>query len=314
MHPIDRVELRFDAGSLGLLNVILGLVMFGVALDLRVEDFRRALRSPKGPVVGVIAQFVVLPAVTFGLTLLLRPPPSVALGMILVASCPGGNISNFITHLSRGDTALSVTMTAVSTVAAVVMTPLNITFWGGLNSATAAVLTEVHIDFFEMLGTVGTLLGVPLLLGMLIGAKLPKVAGHLRKPFKFLSLAFFAAFVAIAFNKNFDHFLVSIGFIFLPVLIHNGLALSSGYLAGRVAGLRVPERRAVAIEVGIQNSGLGLILIFNFFDGLGGMAVIAAFWGIWHIVAGLTLATAWSRMPTGARDAPLAAARGATDA
>jgi len=303
MHPIDQVELRFDAGSLGLLNVILGFVMFGVALDLKVEHFKRALRSPKGPAVGVIAQFVVLPAVTYGLTLLLQPPPSVALGMILVASCPGGNISNFITHLSRGDTALSVTMTSVSTVAAVVMTPLNITFWGGLNPATAPVLTQVHIDFFQMLATVGTLLGVPLLLGMRLGAKLPKVAGHLRKPFKFLSLAFFAAFVAIAFNKNFDHFLLSVGFIFLPVLIHNGLALSSGYLAGRIARLPVAERRAVTIEVGIQNSGLGLILVFNFFDGLGGMAVIAAFWGIWHIIAGLTLAGIWSRRPSDASDA-----------
>jgi bile acid:Na+ symporter, BASS family len=295
MHPIDQVELRFDAGSLGLLNVILGLVMFGVALDLKVDDFKRALRSPKGPAVGVLAQFVVLPAATFGLTLLLKPPPSVALGMILVASCPGGNISNFITHMSGGDTALSVTMTAISTVAAVVMTPLNITFWGGLNPATAAVLTEVHIEFLQMLGTVGTLLGLPLVLGMLIAAKLPKVADSLRKPFKALSLAFFAVFVLVAFNKNFDHFLVSIGFIFLPVVIHNAVALSSGYFAGRLAGLPVAERRAVAIEVGIQNSGLGLILIFNFFDGLGGMAVIAAFWGIWHIVAGLTLAAIWSR-------------------
>ena len=302
MHPIDQVELRFDAGSLGLLNVILGLVMFGVALDLTVDDFKRALRTPKGPLVGVIAQFLVLPAVTFVLTLVLSPPPSVALGMILVAACPGGNISNFITHLSRGDTALSVTMTAISTVVAVVMTPLNITFWGGLNSATAAVLRDVHIDFVQMLGTVATLLGVPLALGMLVAAKWPRVADRLRKPFKFLSLAFFGAFVVIAFNKNFDHFLLSIGLIFVPVLIHNALALSSGYLAARLARLRTAERRAVAIEVGIQNSGLGLILIFNFFDGLGGMAVIAAFWGIWHIIAGLTLASIWARRPYDASD------------
>jgi BASS family bile acid:Na+ symporter len=297
VHPIDQVELRFDAGSLGLLNVILGLVMFGVALDLKLDDFRRAIRTPKGPLVGVVAQFVVLPAATFLLTLVLAVPPSVALGMILVASCPGGNISNFVTHLSRGDTALSVTMTAISTALAVVMTPLNLTFWGGLNPATASVLREVHIDALEMLGTVAVLLGVPLVAGMVVAAKLPKLAGWLRRPFKVLSLVFFAAFIVVAFRKNFDHFLVSIGLIFLPVLLHNALALSSGYGAARLAGLAPAQRRAVAVEVGIQNSGLGLILIFNFFDGLGGMAVIAAFWGIWHIVAGLSLATVWSRRP-----------------
>ena len=124
MDPaVDQIRLSFDGGSLILLNVILGLLMLGVALDIRVADFVRIVRDPRGPLIGLVAQFLLLPAATFGLTLLLDPVPSVALGMILVAACPGGNISNFLAWLARGNAALSVGMTAISTAAAVVMTP-----------------------------------------------------------------------------------------------------------------------------------------------------------------------------------------------
>jgi bile acid:Na+ symporter, BASS family len=295
MGDIDSIRLAFDPTSLRVLGVIMGFVMLGVALDLRVDDFRAAFREPKGPLVGLLAQFVVLPAATFGLTLLLNPPPSVALGMILVAACPGGNISNFLTHLARGRTALSICMTAVSTAAAIVMTPLNVAVWGSLRPGTAALLANLSLSPMDLFFAVAVLLGVPLILGMLIAAKLPKVAGALRKPFRWLSIAFFFAFVAMAIHANGEHFSVALPLVFIPVLIHNATALGTGYGLARLARLPATDARAVSLEVGIQNSGLGLFLIFAYFDGLGGMAVIAAWWGVWHIIAGLSVATFWSR-------------------
>lgn len=295
-HPIDQVQLAFNQGNLTALNIILGLVMFGVALELKVDDFKRAARSPKAPLLGLLAQFILMPALTFGLTLLLDVPASVALGMILVAACPGGNVSNFITHIGRGDTALSVSMTALSTVAAIVMTPLNMTFWAGLRPQTAALLKDFNLDIWGMLGAVLVLLGIPLVLGMLVAAKLPKLAERLKLPFKVLSLLFFFVFVFVAFRANFHHFMNNIGYVFLPVAIQNAMALAVGYGAGRLGGLEPAQRRALSIEVGIQNSGMGLVLIFSFFGGLGGMAVIAAWWGIWHIIAGLSLALWWTKL------------------
>jgi BASS family bile acid:Na+ symporter len=214
--------------------------------------------------------------------------------MLMVASCPGGNISNFITHVGRGDTALSVTMTALSTVGAIFMTPFNVTFWGSLDPGTAAILTEFQLSPLSMFGNVLVLLGIPLILGMTVAAKAPRAAEKMRKPFKFLSLAFFVVFIAVAFRSNFDFFLDYIGYVFVPVLLQSALSLGTGYGLARLGRLEGPQARSVAIEVGIQNSGLGLILIFGFFGGLGGMAVIAAWWGIWHIIAGLSLAGFWT--------------------
>ncbi len=128
--PIDDVVLNFNPGSLIILNVVLAAIMLGIALDTSVDDFRRALTKPKAMAVGIAAQFVLLPAVTFLLTLILSPAPSVALGMILVACCPPGNISNVLTHRAGGDVALSVSMTAVSNVLAIFLMPLNLAFWG----------------------------------------------------------------------------------------------------------------------------------------------------------------------------------------
>lgn len=290
---IENVQLRFNPESLMVLNVILGLVMFGVALDLKWDDFRRVAKEPKGPVIGLIAQFLLLPAFTFLLTLVLEPPPSIALGMILIAACPGGNLSNFICHLAKGRTVLSISMTAVSTAAAVFMTPFNVTFWGKLNPATAPILKEISLEPLEMFVTVGLILILPLILGMVLAAKKPNWAAKLRVPFRIFSLISFALFVIIAFHNNLDHFSEHIGKVFLPVFLQNAMALSLGYFAARLLTLKMDEARAVSIEVGIQNSALGLILIFGFFNKNGGMAIIAAWYGIWHILAGLSLACFW---------------------
>lgn len=307
MH-LDDVRLAFSPSSLWLLNIVLALVMFGVALDLTREDFRRVLRAPKSPIVGIVAQFLVLPALTWALTLLLQPPPSVALGMILVAACPGGNISNFISHLAKGNTALSVSLTAVSTLGAMVMTPLNVGLWGSLNPATAALLKTFSLDHGALLLTVVTILGLPLVLGMVVAEKAPRWAERLKKPMKIFGVIALFGFIAGALSKNWAAFLAHIDKVILVVALHNLVALATGWSVARLFGLPARDRRTLTIEVGIQNSGLGLVLIFGFFGGLGGMAVIAAAWGIWHIVAGLAIAAFWARRPPDAPPADPAAA------
>ncbi len=297
MSELDLVRLNFNPQSLWALNAIIGLVMFGVALDLKGSDFRAVLTSPKPVLIGLAGQFVLLPAFTFLLVLAIRPAPSIALGMMLVAACPGGNISNFLTHYAKGNTALSIAMTAVSTAVAVVMTPLNLSLWGNLHPEASKILKVVALDPLEMLLAVFLLLGLPMAAGMWTGHRFPRAAARAHKPVRALSLAIFGLFVVGALAANWRHFLDYVGFVVVAVFLHNALALTTGYYVARAAGLPERDRRAVSIEVGIQNSALGLVLIFNFFGGLGGMAIVTAWWGIWHIISGLTVATLWSRRP-----------------
>ena len=294
---IDQVQLNFNPQGLFIINVAIGLMMFGVALEIKFEDFKRVFVAPKAPLIGLGAQFILLPAFTFLLTLIIKPPPSIALGMILVAACPGGNLSNIITYLARGNCAVSVSMTAVSTAAAIFMTPLNLSLWGSLNPETAQILKKVSLSPFDVFVNIFIILGIPLILGLLISRNFPSLVERVRKPFKIFSLIFFIGIVLAALVANWQYFLAYVGLVFFAVLIHNALALNLGYWSGKLFRLDEADARAVSIEVGIQNSGLGLVLVFNFFAGLGGMAIITAWWGIWHILAGLAAAWFFSRRP-----------------
>ena len=297
MAPIDEVRLAFNPHTLTLLNAVLGLVMFGVALELRVDDFKTALRTPKALALGLLGHHVLFPAMTYGLVWVLQPTPSIGLGMILVSSCPAGHISNFLVHHSRGNTALSVSVSALSTVVALFMTPLNFAFWGNLHPLTAGLMQQVAMSPWEMLEVIVMLLGVPLVLGMWVAKQLPAFAHKVQKPMKIVSFIILLGFIGGALAANLQHFINYIQLVVGVVFVHNLMALVTGYGLSTAIGLPERDRRAITFEMGIQNSGLGLILIFNFFNGLGGMAIVTAWWGIWHIVAGLTLATFWKNRP-----------------
>ncbi|KAA0212163.1 MAG: bile acid:sodium symporter family protein [Lautropia sp.] len=297
MSEIDLVRLNFSPEALGVLNVILALVLFGVALDMRVSDFRGVAAAPRATLIGMLGQFLLLPAVGWAIGMVLKPAPSIALGLILVAACPGGNISNFLTHFARGNTALSITMTSISTLASLVFTPLNLTVWGSLNPDTARILTAVNLNPLDVLVTIVFLLGIPAALGMGVAHWFPKAAARAQRPAKILSLLFFGVFVVGALAGNWAYFIDYVGRVVLVVFLMNGLGLLVGYWIGRLARLSEADCRATSIEVGIQNSGFGLILVFNFFGGMGGMAIVAAWWGIWHVLTGLALATWWRRRP-----------------
>ena len=295
MTGIDEVVLNFSPGSMQLLNAILAIVMFSVALDIAPRDFHALVKAPKPLLVGMLSQFLVLPVLTYLLLLATAPRPSIALGLILVAACPGGNISNFITHRAGGNAALSVSMTAIATVAAIAITPLNIAFWGNLYAPTREILRATSIDPVQVAITVSFMLILPLVLGVTLNVRLPAAAARIRKPLQWLSMAIFLAFIVLALAANWGFFLAFVGAVAGLIIAHNALAFGGGYLTATLARLSPYDRRAVTIETGIQNSGLGLVLIFGFFGGLGGMAVVAAFWGIWHAISGIALAAVMGR-------------------
>jgi len=292
---VDEIRIVFEEGSLTTLKIVIGAILFGIALDTRLEDFAAAIRRPWAITVGVLVQFIALPAITFLLTLVLDVRASIALGLILVACCPPGNVSNILTHRSGGDVALSVSMTAVGNVLAIFLMPLNVAFWGGLHPTGKALLEEIELSAVDMLAEVGLVIGVPFIAGITIARLWPRVAavGHrVIGPLSFLALG---GIIVIGVANNWGIFVDYIGVVLVAVFLHDALALLLGYAMGRAARLPDASVRAMTFEVGIRNAGLGLLLVFTYFDGLGGMALVAAWWGIWDIIAGLTVAVAWRR-------------------
>jgi len=286
---------QFSSENLLILNVILAFMMFGVSLSLTGEDFRRVLKRPDAPIVGLLAQFVLLPAATCLTTWFFEVDPEMALGMILVASCPGGSFSNIMTWLARANVAVSVSMTAISSLVAMVMTPFNFALYGWLNPHTRSMLTEIQLDSMNILILVVLVLGLPLLVGMMTGKLFPRFAAKAEKPMRVITLLVLLLFVGVAFSNNMDVFLATADRIVILVVLQNMLALGMGAFAGMLTGLPRQDRRAITMEVGIQNSGLGLAILFTFFPQASGMILIAAFWGVWHLISGLLLAWWWSR-------------------
>jgi len=295
MQTLHTVQLNFDNDSLFLLNIALAIIMFGVALGISVEDFQRLGKHPKSVVLGLVSQFLILPLLTFLLVTILKPEPSIALGMILVASCPGGNISNFMTHLAKGNAALSVSLTALASTMALLLTPFNFQFYASLYSPTAELLKVVNLNPFELFKVVILILGLPLVFGMWVRSKNKKFAIKFSNLLKPISIFIFLIFVIIALLNNLTAFTQYINHVLVLGIVHNLLALIAGYAVAKLFSLSFRDTRTLTIETGIQNSGLGLLLIFSYFDGLGGMAIMVAFWGIWHIVSGLSLALYWAK-------------------
>ena len=297
MLPIDEIRLNFNPGSLALLNGVLAFLMFGIALETRIDDFKRVLRMPVAFAVGIATQFLLLPAITFALTLLVQPGPSISLGMILVACCPPGNVSNILTHRAGGNVALSVSMTAVSNTISIVAMPLNLAFWGGLHPVAAPLLRSIALDPVQMLLHVLMIIGAPFALGLACTQLFPRWTERFKKPLRSISFLVLIGFIVGAIAGNWRASLDYIGLMLLIVAAHDALAFALGWGVARAARLSEYDARAMSIEVGVRNAGLGLGLVFSFFDGLGGMALVAGFWGFWDILAGMVLAAWWVRRP-----------------
>ena len=310
LEGLNSLTINFGEGGMTIVNIILAFVMFGVALGIKPQTFKDVFKRPKSVMTGVFLQWVGLPAVTFAIVLALNPliTPMVALGMILVASCPGGNISNFISSLSKGNIELSVSMTALTTAAAPIITPFNFFFWGSLYSRIISVHSDIPrlvIPFMPMLEQILLLLGVPIVLGLLFARYFPNATKRITRPAQVLSILLFLAMVTVSFSQNWRLFIDNLFYIVIIVFIHNAGALGAGYLGGTLMKVPQTDRRSLTIETGIQNSGLGLIMLFNpaifppeiWHGHYGGMLIITAWWGIWHIISGLSVAYLFRRTP-----------------
>ncbi len=304
---LDPIRINFSASGMHVINVVLCFVMFGVALGIKMNHFTALIKTPKTALAGLFSQLFALPFITFLLILIFNRflTPTVAMGMILVASCPGGNISNFMSSYAKANTELAVGLTATSTLIATFTTPFNFAFWGGLynayvNNHAGHLQQTLHIDTLQIFETVFILLGIPLVLGILFARRYPVFTEKIKKPIQNLSLIFFLVMVVLAFMNNLDLFLKHIHFIFIIVLVHNAFGLITGYTIASVLKLGDANRRTLTIETGIHNSGLGLLLLFNpkifpWSLQIGGMVFVVAWWGIWHIVTGLAVAHYWHK-------------------
>ena len=310
LEGLSDLTINFGEGGMMIVNIILAFVMFGVALGIKTSTFKEVFKKPKSVIVGVLMQWVGLPLVTFLVALALNQwiTPMIALGMILVACCPGGNISNFISSLSKGNVELSVSMTAITTALAPIVTPFNFWFWGNLYAYIVSVkqsIPELSIPFLPMLYQILLLLGVPIVLGLLFARRHPNATKKITKPAQVLSILLFIGMVIASASQNWQIIVDNIIYVFFIVLLHNACALATGYFGGRLAKLPIKDCRSLTVEIGIQNSGLGLVLLFNpvifppeiWHQHYGGMLLITAWWGIWHIVAGLTVAYLFRRKP-----------------
>jgi BASS family bile acid:Na+ symporter len=307
LEQLDPIRINFTASGMHFINIILSFIMFGVALGIKANHFKELIKEPKTYFVGLFGHLVALPFMTFLLAIALNNyiTPTIAMGMFLVAACPGGNISNFMTSYAKGNTELSIGLSASTTLLATFSTPFNFALWGGLylrfiSNKAGHLLQPLQIDNFQLFETVFILLGIPLILGVLFARYFPRITVRLKKPIQYISIVFFIGIVALAFANNLHLFMKYILYIFFIVLIHNFLAFLTGFSLGSIFRVSNRDRRTITIEMGIQNSGLGLVLLFNpkIFPpslAIGGMLFITAWWGIWHIIAGLSLSTYWSK-------------------
>ena len=266
------------------IGIVLGVIMFGMGMTISPADFRRVATRPMAVGAGVGAQFMVMPLLAFGIARLLHLPPELAVGFILLGTCPGGTASNVITFLARGDVALSVTLTSISTVLSPLLTPL-LTLWLAGHWMPVPV-TEL---FFSILQIVL----VPVILGVAARRYFPMTVARGIEIMPLLSVTAIVTIVGAIVGKNAEQIL-SIGpWIFLGVIVHNGLGLFLGFGVGSILRFGEAQRRALAVEVGMQNSGLAVALAAAHFGPVA--AIPAALFSVWHNVTGPLLATIWVR-------------------
>lgn len=288
---LDNLRIVLDPIGQAGVALALMLVMFSVALGLRIDDFRFLRTKPLLFAGGVVTQVLLLPLATFILILVIRPSASIALGMIVVACCPGGAVSNLLTYLSNGNVAASVALTATSSILAALLTPASILFWSHSYTPTADLLQTLDVSPFLFLAQTSLLLLVPLVLGMALAARVPDVAKRIRRRATILGASVLVGVIVYGIWYFFPTLFPALPLLGTIVVIHNGVAFFTGAVAGKVLSKLAATRRALTFEIGIQNSGLALVILLSQLKGLGGAAAIAAVWGVWHLIAGGLLAT-----------------------
>jgi len=264
---------------------MLGIIMFGMGMTMTVDDFKGVLQSPKAVVIGVVAQFVVMPGLAYLLCQLFQLPPEIAIGVILVGCCPGGTASNVITYMAKGNTALSVACTSVSTLLAPLLTP-----------AIFYLLASqwIEINAMSMLGSILQVVLFPIILGLVVRSVLKQKVDAYIQVMPLISVIAIVAIVAAIIAGSKAQILESGLLILGVVALHNGLGYLLGFWASRLFKLPYADSKAIAIEVGMQNSGLGVALAAVHFAASPITAVPSAIFSLWHNISGPALATYWA--------------------
>lgn len=265
--------------------LILGVIMFGMGVTMTVDDFKGVLKQPKSVLIATVAQFTIMPLLAYALCIVFKLPAEIAIGVILVGCCPGGTSSNVMTYLARGNTALSVSATAVSTILSPFLTP-----------AIFFLLASEWIDInaVAMFKSILQIVLVPIFLGLIVRSVLGKKAESYGEVMPLVSVIGIVLIVAFVVGASKDRIIESGLLIFAVVVLHNGLGYLIGFFAGKVLGLKYADQKAVSIEVGMQNSGLGVALAGLHFAASPVTAVPSAIFSFWHNISGPLLATYWA--------------------
>ena len=268
------------------ISLLLGIIMFGMGLTLKAKDFAIVFKKPIPVIIGILAQYIIMPVVAFALAKLLNLSPELAAGLVLVGACPGGTASNVMVYLAKGDVPLSVAMTSCSTLLAPILTPLVLLLFAG---------EWIPVDAGSMFLSIVQVIIIPIVLGILINYFLPKAVEKSTEALPLVSVVAIVAIVAAVVSGNRDTIATTGALLFVAVMLHNVFGLLFGYLVGALTGLDVTQRRAISIEVGMQNSGLGASLATTYFSPA--TALPSAVFSVWHNISGPLLATIWSQKP-----------------
>lgn len=263
------------------INYLLGVVMFGMGLTLNLKDFKIVFSRPKDVIIGCLAQFTVMPLLAWLLTRLFSLDEALALGVVLVGCCPGGTASNVITYLAKGDLALSVGMTGVSTLLAPFLTPL-------LTWALAG--KSINVDMVSMFLSILWVVILPIVVGLIVKGMWPQFTDKATDYLPAFSSVAIAFIVAIVISATADRLLAGGLLIVVVVMLHNICGFGIGYLTGRLLGLQEAKKRAISIEVGMQNSGLASSLATIHFAAYPLAAIPGAIFSVWHNISGAAIA------------------------
>ena len=266
------------------ISLLLGIIMFGMGLTLTTGDFKGIIKAPKSVLIGVLAQYTIMPLLAFGLASLFQLPPEIAVGVILVGCCPGGTASNVMTFMAKGNTALSVTITSISTLLAPILTP----------SLTLLLASQwLPVSFGAMFMSIVQVVLLPIALGVIVRLMFSKQVKKSVAALPLVSVIGIVAVAAAVVAVNKESILTTGLLIFAVVVLHNVLGLIVGFLIAKLFKLDFSNQKAVSIEVGMQNSGLGATLAMAHFAPIA--AVPSAIFSVWHNISGPLLATWWGK-------------------
>ena len=279
-------------------NTLLGIVMFGMGMTLKLSDFKVVFTKPKAVICGILSQFIIMPVLAFLLVTLFQLPTELAVGVILVGACPGGTSSNVMTYLAKGDVALSVGMTACTTIMAPFVTPALVLLLAG---------QTVDVSYVSMLVSIVQVVLVPIALGFVINYFFSKFAQAFSKALPLISVIAICLIIMAVVSANAAKLMTTGPLVVAVVMLHNVCGYALGYLAGRLLGLTKEQMRTLSIEVGMQNSGLATSLATMHFAAMPMAAVPGTVFSVWHNISGAVYANILARTAEGKKDESRAA-------